>query len=59
MCADDAVEYLLAGAKAVQIGTGNFITPGLCDSVYDGIVDYMKEKNLSKIDDFASLLQDA
>ena len=59
MCADDAVEYLLAGAKAVQIGTGNFITPGLCDSVYDGIVDYMKGKNLSKIDDFASLLQDA
>ena len=59
MCADDAVEYLLAGAKAVQIGTGNFITPGLCDSVYDGIVDYMKEKNLSKIDDFSALLQDA
>ncbi len=59
MCAEDAVEYLLAGAKAVQIGTGNFITPGLCSSVYDGIVDYMKEKNLSKIDDFASLLQDA
>ena len=59
MCAEDAVEYLLAGAKAVQIGTGNFISPGLCGSVYDGIIAYMKEKNLSKIDDFSALLQDA
>lgn len=57
--ADDAVEYLLAGARAIQIGTGNFVTPGLCDSVYDGIVGYMKEKQLHSIDDFALLLRDA
>lgn len=57
--ADDAVEYLLAGARAIQIGTGNFVTPGLCDSVYDGIVGYMKEKQLHSINDFAKLLKDA
>lgn len=59
MSADDAVEYLLAGAKAIQIGTGNFVRPGVCDAVYDGIVAYMKEKQLRSIDDFAGLLKDA
>lgn len=57
--ADDALEYLLAGAKAIQIGTGNFLHPGLCDTVYDGIVTYMQKKKISRIEQFPSLLQEA
>lgn len=58
MSAEDAIEYLLAGAKAIQIGTGNFINPSLCNEVYDGILDYMEKKNIQSINEFSSLLQD-
>jgi dihydroorotate dehydrogenase (NAD+) catalytic subunit len=55
-CWEDAVEYLLAGASAIQIGTYNFVEPGTVDTVHDGIVSYMKANNLTKISDFHGLL---
>ena len=49
---EDAVEFLLAGAKAVQIGTANFIEPASTSQVVDGIQKYCKAhgvKNLSEL----------
>ncbi len=37
----DAVEYILAGATAVQVGAGNFVNPMLMKEVIDGIDDYL------------------
>ena len=46
---EDAVEFLLAGAKAVQIGTANFIDPASTISVIDGIRDYCLSNGMKKL----------
>ncbi len=50
--ASHAIEYLLAGASAIQIGTANFYNPKVYLNVLDGIKDYMKEQGFQKIQDF-------
>lgn len=49
MNTDDALQYMLAGASAIQIGTGNFIDPKITTTILQGISDYMREENLQKI----------
>ncbi len=56
--ADDAIQYLLAGAKAIQVGTWNFVEPGAAANIADGIAEYMKKNDLTSIDQFAGLLAD-
>jgi dihydroorotate dehydrogenase (NAD+) catalytic subunit len=56
MCADDAIQYLLAGASAIQIGTGLFVDPRLPLKVLDGIKEYMNINKLKKIADFHSFI---
>jgi len=46
---DDAVEFLLAGANAVMVGTANFVNPTACNDVATGIESYMKMHNYSSI----------
>ncbi len=40
-CAGDAVEFMLAGASAVMVGTANFVNPSACLDIADGIRDYL------------------
>lgn len=47
----DAVEFLLAGATAVQIGTANFIDPQVTVKAVDYILDYMNRHNIERIAD--------
>ncbi|MCQ2204785.1 MAG: dihydroorotate dehydrogenase [Bacteroidales bacterium] len=47
--ATDAVEFLLAGASAVQIGTANFIDPTISIQVVNGIQDYMIRHNFTSV----------
>jgi len=49
--AQDALEFLMAGAKAVSIGTANFANPYVTMEVIDGIEDYLKKNNISDIND--------
>ncbi len=49
MCATDAIEFLLAGATAVQIGTANFIDPTTTVNVIDGINEYLDRHNFSSV----------
>ena len=39
--ASDALEFLMAGATAVQVGTANFMDPKACEKIADGIADWM------------------
>lgn len=39
---DDAIEFMLAGASAVMVGTYNFVNPTACEDVVKGIKDYME-----------------
>lgn len=56
MTADDALQYFLAGASAIQIGTANFIDPTLSATILKGINDYCKQEKLTCIKDLHQLL---
>ena len=47
----DAVEFLLAGASAIQIGTANFIDPTITVKVADGINDYLDRHGFTSVKD--------
>ena len=49
--AEDAIEFLLAGASAVSIGAMNFVNPYATSEVVDGIEAYMKQYNIEKLTD--------
>ena len=53
----DAVEFLLAGATAIQIGTANFIDPAITNKVADGIEDYLKRHNYTSVYDIIGKLE--
>ncbi len=48
-CAEDALEFMLAGATAVQIGTANFVNPRVSEEVVDGIAAYAKTEKIESI----------
>ena len=47
----DAVEFLLAGASAIQIGTANFIDPAVTVKVSEGINDYLDRHGFTSVKD--------
>lgn len=56
MTAQDAIEFLLVGASAVQVGTGNFIDPTLTIKVVDGIEDYLSRHGFSSVKDIVGVI---
>jgi dihydroorotate dehydrogenase (NAD+) catalytic subunit len=52
---EDALEFLIAGAHAVQVGTANFYDPGTCLRIVKGISDYCQRKQLHLADLIGSL----
>jgi len=56
MNATDAVEFLLAGATAVQIGTANFIDPQITIKVIDGINGYLKRHGYNSVQEIIGLV---
>jgi dihydroorotate dehydrogenase (NAD+) catalytic subunit len=49
--ADDAIEFMLAGASAIQVGTGNFLNPGATVEILVGIVTYLKKQGINDVED--------
>ena len=49
--ATDAIEFLLAGASAIQIGTANFIDPAISGKVAKGIVEYCEKHGVEDVND--------
>lgn len=49
--AEDALEFILAGATAVSVGTANFINPYATVEIAEGIETYMKRHNIEKLTD--------
>jgi dihydroorotate dehydrogenase (NAD+) catalytic subunit len=57
MTTKDALEFLIAGAVAVQIGTANFINPHATIDIIDGIEAFMMERNITDIADIIATLK--
>ncbi len=57
MSATDAIEFFLAGATAIQLGTANFINPSISLEIIDGIDDYLIRHKFASINDLIGCLQ--
>ena len=53
----DAVEFMLAGASAIQIGTANFIDPTVTIKVAEGINDYLERHKFNSVRDIIGALE--
>jgi len=49
--ARDALEFIIAGASAVQVGTANFVDPGIWPKLLAGISDYMQRHAVARVAD--------
>lgn len=58
MNADDAIEFLLAGASVIQIGTANFIDPTVTVKVAQGINDYLERHGCKSVSEIIGALED-
>lgn len=52
----DAIEFLLAGATAIQVGTANFVDPQIMIKIIDGMEDYMLRHNIADINEIIGAL---
>ncbi len=55
--ADDALEFLLAGATAIQVGTANFYDPSAPEKIIQGIKDYLQQQSEQTVRDIIGSLQ--
>ncbi|MDO4461808.1 MAG: dihydroorotate dehydrogenase [Bacteroidia bacterium] len=54
--AEDAIEFIIAGASAIEIGTANFINPNIGNEVVDGIAAYLEANNMKDISELRGSL---
>ena len=55
--ADDAIEFLLAGATTVGVGTALFYDPLVCQKINDGIAEYLERREVGSVGDLVGALQ--
>lgn len=55
--ANDAIEFILAGASAVAVGTANFTDPAITMKICDGINDYLKANGIDNVRDLVGKLE--
>jgi dihydroorotate dehydrogenase (NAD+) catalytic subunit len=56
-CARDALEFMIVGASAVQVGTATFADPRAAESVLDGLRDFCVEEGIARITDLVGALR--
>ncbi|MDH4322461.1 MAG: dihydroorotate dehydrogenase [Desulfobulbaceae bacterium] len=54
--AEDAIEFLIAGATAIEIGTANFVNPRVTEEILVGITEYLEENQLESIQELIGSL---
>jgi dihydroorotate dehydrogenase (NAD+) catalytic subunit len=57
MNATDTIEFMLAGASAVQVGTANFIDPAVSVKIVDGITTYLERHKIKSVTDLVGALR--
>ncbi len=56
--AEDAIEFLMAGASAIEIGTANFLDPAVTIKVRDGINDWLDRHGCSSVSEIIGAMED-
>jgi dihydroorotate dehydrogenase (NAD+) catalytic subunit len=57
LCAEDALEFLVCGATAVQVGTAHFRNPSACIEVIEGIEAYLAKNRIEDIQELIGSLK--
>lgn len=57
MTSEDALEFIIAGARAIAVGTGNFVNPHKCVDIISGLRDFMIQNHISDINDLVGSLR--
>jgi dihydroorotate dehydrogenase (NAD+) catalytic subunit len=57
MTAEDALEFFIAGATAVQIGTANFVNPRATLDIIDGIENFLVRRKIARVTDIIGTLE--
>jgi dihydroorotate dehydrogenase (NAD+) catalytic subunit len=55
--AEDAVKFLLCGASAIQVGTQNYLDPGVAGEIADGITAYAARHGYQRVGDLVGALE--
>ena len=53
---EDVVEYIMAGATAVQVGTANFIDPSITMNIIDQLEQYIEDQKIEKLSDIRGII---
>ncbi|MCP4172367.1 MAG: dihydroorotate dehydrogenase [Fuerstiella sp.] len=56
-CIDDVMEFIVAGASAIQVGTANFYDPGLANRLVDELTDVVAQEKVESLTDLVGTLQ--
>lgn len=56
-CTEDALEFMLAGASAIQVGTANFVNPRVSEDIVEGISAWVKKNRLDSVRDLIGALE--
>jgi dihydroorotate dehydrogenase (NAD+) catalytic subunit len=54
-CTDDALQYFMAGASAVQVGTANFVNPRTATEIIDGLTAYLQQHGINDISELVGV----
>jgi len=54
-CTDDALQYLMAGASAVQVGTANFVNPRAALEIIDGLSAYLHQQGMTSVSELIGI----
>jgi dihydroorotate dehydrogenase (NAD+) catalytic subunit len=57
MNADDALQFIMAGATAIQVGTANFVDPTTTIKIIDGLQDYCQRHGVSDINELRGIIK--
>jgi dihydroorotate dehydrogenase (NAD+) catalytic subunit len=56
-CAEDALEFIMAGATAIQIGTASLTSPDICLTILEGIEHFMLDNGVENLTDLIGIAQ--
>jgi dihydroorotate dehydrogenase (NAD+) catalytic subunit len=53
---EDAIEFIMVGAQAVQVGTANFLKPDICKDIIEGIEKYMLKEGIKDLSEIRGII---
>ena len=55
-CYEDAIEFIMVGAQAIQVGTANFLKPNICIDIIEGIEKYMIREGIKDLSEIRGII---